>query len=268
MIPVALAGASGRMGRQVLEHLLMASDLRLVGALESPRNPELGTDAGALVGRPTGVRLTDDVRKALEKARVVIDFSSPDATASVLRAAAERGVACVVGTTGLPDDARVALEEAAKKVAVVAAPNMSVGVQVLGRLLKDALAMLGPSFDVEIVETHHRHKTDAPSGTALRLAEIAAQGLGTSTEGALKHGRKGHSTQRKSGEIGVHAVRGGDVVGDHMIVLAGEGERIELVHRATSRTVFASGALRAARWAVDQPPGRYGMPDVLGLHAS
>lgn len=265
MIPVALAGASGRMGRQVLEQLLTDNNLRLVGALESPRNPELGTDAGALIGRPTGVRLTDDARKAIEKAKVVIDFSAPEATASVLRAAAERGVACVVGTTGLTEDAKAALEFATTKVAVVAAPNMSVGVHVLGSLLREAMRLLGPEFDVEIVETHHRHKADAPSGTAIRLLEIAAESRDKAIAEVAKYGRKGNQSQRVAGEIGVHAVRGGDVVGDHMVTLAGEGERIELVHRATSRAVFAAGALRAARWVVDQPAGRYGMAHVLGL---
>ncbi len=265
MISVALAGASGRMGRQVLEQLLTVSDLRLVGALESPRNPELGTDAGALVGRPTGVRLTDDVRKAIEKAKVVIDFSSPEATASVLRAAAERGVACVVGTTGLTDDAKEALEFAASKVAVVAAPNMSIGVQVLGQILRETLKLLGPEFDIEIIETHHRAKADAPSGTALRLLEIAAEARDRSAVDIAKHGRKGTNATRAPGEIGLHAVRAGDVVGDHVVVIAGEGERIELAHRATSRAVFAAGALRAARWVADQPAGRYSMAHVLGL---
>jgi 4-hydroxy-tetrahydrodipicolinate reductase len=266
MITVALAGASGRMGRQVLEQLLAAPDLRIVGALESPRNPELGTDVGALIGRPTGVRLTDDVRKALEKAQVVVDFSAPDATSSVLRAAAEKGVACVVGTTGQRDDGRAAIEEASSKVPVVAAPNMSVGVQVLGQLLREAIALLGADFDVEIIEAHHRYKADAPSGTALRLLEIAAAAQdAANVESLTKHGRKGHHAQRVKGEIGVHAVRGGDIVGDHTIVLAGEGERIELTHRATSRAVFAAGALRAARWVVGKEPGRYSMGQVLGL---
>jgi 4-hydroxy-tetrahydrodipicolinate reductase len=253
------------MGRQVLEQLLSAPDLRLVGALEGPKNPELGTDAGALVGRPTGVRLTDDVKRALEKAQVVVDFSAPDATASVVRAASERGIACVVGTTGLTDDARAAIDEAAKHIAVVAAPNMSIGIQVLGQLLREAIALLGDGFDIEIIEAHHRAKADAPSGTALRLLEIAASARSQQSDAIAKHGRKGHYAQRVRGEIGLHAVRGGDIVGDHTIVLAGDGERIELIHRATSRAVFAAGALRAARWAVGQSPGRYGMGQVLGL---
>ncbi|MDP3276443.1 MAG: 4-hydroxy-tetrahydrodipicolinate reductase [Deltaproteobacteria bacterium] len=263
MIHVALAGASGRMGRQVLEQLLSATDFRLVGALESSRNPELGTDAGALIGRPTGVRLTDDVRRAIEKAHVVVDFSSPDATASVLRAAAEKGIACVVGTTGLTDEAKEALDEASTKVAVVAAPNMSVGVQTLGEILREAMRLLGPDFDVEILETHHRAKIDAPSGTALRLLEIATQAQGEASS-SVRNGRKGNA-RRERGEIGVHAIRGGDVVGDHTVILAGDGERIEITHRATSRAVFASGALRAAQWAVGQPPGKYTMAQVLGL---
>lgn len=261
MIAIAVAGAAGRMGRSVLEQVLTASDLRLMGALEAPRHPELGSDAGSLIGRPTGVRLTADAVKALSGAKVVVDFSMPEATAVVLRAAATAGVACVVGTTGLTDDGRAALEEAVKLVPVVAAPNMSAGVQVLGHLLAEALRLLGPEFDVEIVETHHSKKTDAPSGTALRLAEIAQRGIENAT---LQHGRSGRGA-RAPGEIGLHAVRGGDVVGDHVVTLAGPGERIELVHRATSREVFASGALRAARWVVGKPAGRYSMGDVLGL---
>jgi 4-hydroxy-tetrahydrodipicolinate reductase len=265
MISIAVAGAAGRMGRSVLEQILAASDLRLVGTLECARHPELGSDAGSLVGRPTGVRLTDDVRRALQGAQVVVDFSAPAATAEVLRAAARLGVACVVGTTGLTPEARAALEEATQLVPVVAAPNMSVGVQVLGHVLREALRLLGPGFDVEIIEAHHRHKVDAPSGTALRLAEIAAQSLGTTLEASQRNGRHGNTGVREPSEIGVHAVRGGDIVGDHTVLLAGNGERLELVHRAHSRAVFAAGALRAARWVAGRPPGRYGMSDVLGL---
>jgi 4-hydroxy-tetrahydrodipicolinate reductase len=265
MISIAVAGAAGRMGRSVLEQVLAAPDLRLVGTLESGRHPELGTDAGSLVGRPTGVRLTDDARKALAGAQVVVDFSAPEATAEVLRAAAQHGVACVVGTTGLTVEARAALEDAVRVVPVVAAPNMSVGVQVLGHVLREALRLLGPGFDVEIIEAHHRQKVDAPSGTALRLAEIAAQALGTSVEQAGRHGRQGNTGVRGPSEIGLHAVRGGDIVGDHTVLLAGNGERLEFVHRTHSRAVFAAGALRAARWVVGKPAGRYGMGDVLGL---
>ena len=265
MISIAVAGAAGRMGRHLLEQILSAPDLRLAGTLESGRHPELGSDAGSLVGRPTGVRLTDDIKVALNGAQVVVDFSAPEATASVLRAAAEMRVACVVGTTGLSAEAKDALEYATQRVAVMAAPNMSVGVQVLGYVMREAIRLLGPGFDVEIVEAHHRMKVDAPSGTAVRLGEIAAQALGTTLEAAGRHGRHGVPGARTASEIGLHAGRAGDIVGDHTVMLAGDGERLELVHRAHSRAVFAAGALRAARWVVGKPAGRYSMSDVLGL---
>jgi 4-hydroxy-tetrahydrodipicolinate reductase len=262
---IAVAGASGRMGRLLLEQVLAAQDVVLVGALEHPGSPELGTDAGSLVGRPVGVRITGDPRAALSGADVVIDFSSPTATAGVVEAAAAMGVALVVGTTGLDEAGRAALEAASKRVAVVAAPNMSLGVQVLAHVLGEALRLLGDGFDIEVVEAHHREKKDAPSGTALRLVEVAAKARGLSMETDLRHGRHGANAKRVPAEIGVHAVRGGDIVGDHTVTLAGLGERLELTHRATSRAVFASGALRAARWVVGRPPGRYAIGDVLGI---
>lgn len=267
VISVAIAGASGRMGRLLIEHILEAHDVRLVGALEHPRSPEIGTDVGALVGRPAGVRIESDPKRALSGAQVVIDFSSPTATATVVRASAAAGLACVVGTTGLTDEARAAIDEAQQVVPVVAAPNMSLGVQVLTHVLGEALRLLGDDFDVEIVEAHHRDKKDAPSGTALRLAEVALGARGLSAD-ALQHGRSGGDALRTPREVGVHAVRGGDIVGDHTVVLAGRGERIELTHRATSRAVFAAGALRAARWVVGRPAGLYTMTDVLGLPRS
>jgi 4-hydroxy-tetrahydrodipicolinate reductase len=252
------------MGRLLVEHALQASDVRLTGALEHPRSPEIGTDVGALVGRPTGVRISSDPRVALTTAQVVIDFSSPTATAGVVRAAAELGVACVVGTTGLGDDAKHALSEASARVPVVAAPNMSLGVQVLAHVLAETLRLLGTGFDVEIVEAHHRDKKDAPSGTALRLAEVVMKARGLSPDN-LVHGREGTTAKRAPRDVGVHAIRGGDIVGDHTVLLAGDGERIELTHKATSRAVFAAGALRAARWVVGRAPGVYTIADVLGL---
>ncbi len=264
MTRIAVAGASGRMGRLLVEQVLTANDVRLVGALEHPRCPELGTDVGALVGRPTGVRLTSDPRSALSNADVVIDFSSPTATATVVRGAAEANLACVVGTTGLGDDAKVAIDEVSKRVAVVAAPNMSLGVQVLAHVLGETLRLLGAGFDVEIIEAHHREKKDAPSGTALRLAEVVLHARELEAT-SLVHGRHGNASKRRPDEVGMHAVRAGDIVGDHTVVLAGDGERIELTHRATSRAVFAAGALRAARWVVGKPAGIYTMADVLGL---
>jgi 4-hydroxy-tetrahydrodipicolinate reductase len=194
-------------------------------------------------------------------ADVVIDFSSPAATRALAEVAAAAGIAIVSGTTGLGDDARAALDTASKKVPVAWEPNMSIGVHVLGELVKRAIAMMGGDFDIEIVEAHHKLKVDAPSGTALRLAEIAKN----ARSGArLVHGREGKPGARTPSEIGVHAVRGGDVVGDHSVHLLGVGERIELTHRASSRDLFASGALRVARWIAGKPAGRYTMADVLG----
>lgn len=264
MIAIAIAGASGRMGRLLVEHILTGDDVRLVGALEHPHSPEIGADAGGLVGKPSGVRIVGEAHVALAHAQVVIDFSSPTATAGVVRAAAAAGVACVVGTTGVTEEGRAAIEEASKRVALVAAPNMSLGVQVLAHLVQEAIKLLGDGFDVEIIEAHHREKKDAPSGTAMRLVEAVQRARAVTLE-QVRHGRVGGVARRIPGEIGVHAVRGGDIVGDHTVLLAGDGERIELTHRATSRSVFAAGALQAARWAVTQKPGRYGMADVLGL---
>ena len=192
---------------------------------------------------------------------MLIDFSAPSVVPDAARACAKCGVALVSGTTGLEDAQKAALDEAAKKIPVLWEPNMSVGVLVLGELLRSALAMLGPGFDVEIVETHHKKKVDAPSGTASRLAEIAHEARG----GALVTGRSGKPGARKSDEIGVLAVRGGDVIGDHVVHLLGAGERLELTHRATSRDVFASGALRAAAWIAGKPAGRYALRDVLAI---
>jgi len=194
-------------------------------------------------------------------ADVVIDFSTPGATAALAEVASSAGIAIVSGTTGLGDEARAALDRASAKVAVAWEPNMSIGVHVFGELVKRAIAMLGPEFDVEIVETHHRQKVDAPSGTALRLAEIAK----TAMSGArLVHGREGRPGARTGTEIGMHAMRGGDVIGDHSVHLLGAGERLELVHRASSRDLFASGALRVARWIAGRGAGVYTMMDVLG----
>lgn len=264
-VRVAVAGACGRMGRLVLEQVLAADDVVLAGALDRPGSPELGADAGALVGRPIGVRISADPAVALADAEVVIDFSSPAATRDVLQAAAAQGVACVVGTTGFDAAGLSLLDATAARVPVVAAPNMSLGVQVLAHLLREALGLLGDDFDIEVVEAHHREKRDAPSGTALRLVQVAAKARSRSMERDVKHGRRGASAKREPTEIGVHAVRGGDIVGDHTVILAGMGERIELTHRATSRAVFAAGALRAARWVVTQPPGRYSIGDVLEI---
>jgi 4-hydroxy-tetrahydrodipicolinate reductase len=259
-VRIAISGAAGRMGQAVLR-IARSEGFDLVGALEAPGSPAIGRDVGEAAGTgPVGVLIGEDAGSALLGADVVIDFSRPAALRPLCAAAARAGVAVVSGTTGLDDAAERALDEAAKKVAVLWAPNTSVGVLVLAELAATAARLLGPGFDVEIVETHHRAKVDAPSGTALRLAESIA----TARDGLRRTtGRDGQTGARADDEIGVLAVRGGDVIGDHSVHFLGPGERIELVHRATSRDLFARGALRAARSLAGRPAGRYAMKDVL-----
>jgi 4-hydroxy-tetrahydrodipicolinate reductase len=269
MLRVAVVGASGRMGRAVVR-LAVERGHTVACAVA---NSDIGRDAGELIGvARLGVVVTDDLSVvAASGAGVVIDFSAPAATCALVDVAATAGIAVVSGTTGMDTSALRAIERASKQVPVLWEPNMSAGVFVLGELLRQAVASLGPGYDVEIVETHHRRKVDAPSGTALRLAEIAkdARTDGSASRRdvsgeALRHGRSGRPGERPAGEIGMHAVRGGDVVGDHVVHLLGPGERLELVHRASSRDLFAHGALRAAGWIVGKPPGRYSLRDVLG----
>jgi 4-hydroxy-tetrahydrodipicolinate reductase len=260
---LAVVGASGRMGRAVVR-LAHAEGLAVVCAVSAT---DVGRDAGELAGvGPLGVAVVADVAAiAAAKADVAIDFSVPAATAALAAAAvgagSGHGYAIVSGTTGLGEDARAALDRAAATVAVLWEPNMSVGVHVLADLVRAAVAALG-DWDVEIVETHHKAKVDAPSGTALRLAETAQRARKDATR--LVHGREGKPGARAGAEIGMHAVRGGDVVGDHVVHLLGQGERLEIAHRATSRDVFAHGALRAARWIAGRPAKRYTLADVLG----
>lgn len=257
---LAVSGASGRMGRAVVR-LAVEAGHEVVGAVAAS---EVGADAGEIAGiRRLGVAIAATPSAlAGSGAEVVIDFSAPSALPAVARAVASAGCALVSGTTGLDDAANAALDAAARAVPVLWEPNMSVGVLVLGRLLERAIASLGADVDVEIVEVHHRMKADAPSGTALRLAEIARTARGD--EGALVTGRAGKVGMRPRSDVGVLAVRGGDVVGEHTIHLLGLGERLELTHRASSRDLFARGALRAASWLVGKRPGRYSLGDVLG----
>jgi 4-hydroxy-tetrahydrodipicolinate reductase len=246
------------MGRAVIRLCQEASDLTLVGACAGSEDPALGEDAGVLAGvGGAGVAVTDDMSAALLGADVVIDFSLPVALTELARHAARQGIALVSGTTGLTDAS--VLDEAARKIPVVWAPNMSLGVQVLSEIVAEAARRLGPGFDVEITEVHHRKKIDAPSGTAVRLADALREVRALSPV----TGRAGIVGARAQDELGIFALRGGDVIGDHTVHLLGLGERLELTHRATSRDVFAQGALRAARWATLQPPGRYSLADVL-----
>jgi 4-hydroxy-tetrahydrodipicolinate reductase len=265
VLGVALHGAAGRMGRTVMKLVHEAADLSLIAAVDGPDSPELGRDAGQLAGLPElGVRVTDRIESVLE-ADVVVDFSLPRALPRLFDALQSKRVPLVLATTGLDAALQARLSELARVQPVVAAGNYSTGVAVLYHLAERASALL-PEFDIEIVEMHHRHKVDAPSGTALGLLDAAARGRGQEDGRELAvYGRQGHTGARSAREIGVMSLRGGEVIGDHTLLLAGHGERIELTHRAGDRELFAHGALRAARWVADKPPGRYGMAQVLGL---
>lgn len=264
---VALHGATGRMGRAIVEILAQGpTELELAVALAAPGDPALGRDAGEVAGvGPLGVPI-GALEGALD-ADVVIDFSAPAALAQLAERCRAAAIPLVSGTTGLGASQEAALDALAQIAPVVHAPNMSIGVNVLFHLAEQASRLLGEGFDAEIVEMHHRHKVDAPSGTAVRLAERVAKARGLDPKKAVVHGRSGQVGPRRDDEIGVMTLRGGGVVGEHTLVLAGAGERVELVHRAQDRSIFARGAVRAAAWIVGQPPGRYDMPDVLGISA-
>ena len=265
-VRVAVTGAAGRMGRMLIAAVAARTDCRLAAAIERPGSPALGVDAGALAGVDgAGIAVTDDLSAVLSGVDVVIDFTAPEVSRRHAQAAAEAGCAIVIGTTGLDDADRTALDAAARAVPVVWAPNFSVGVNLTLKLLAEAAAVLGDDADVEVIEMHHRHKVDAPSGTALRMGEVLAAALGRDLDAVAEHGRQGRSGARSRERIGFHALRGGDVVGDHTVVFAADGERIEITHRASDRMTFASGAVRAALWAAGRAPGRYDMDDVLGL---
>ena len=257
---LTIHGASGRVGAAIVP-LLRGTDDTIVGAVAAPGTPEIGRDLGEIHGlSPMGVLVQDDLASAMLGADVVIDFSHASAVASLMRHAARARVAVVSGTTGLGAGEFAAVDEAARSVPVLWAPNFSLGIQVLAELVRHAVARLGPAFDVEIVETHHRNKADAPSGTAIRLAREVQAVRGDSRR---VHGREGMVGARRAEELGVMALRGGDVVGDHVVHLLGLGERLELTHRATSREVFARGAIFAARTLIGKPAGRYSLADVL-----
>jgi 4-hydroxy-tetrahydrodipicolinate reductase len=268
-VRIAVAGAGGRMGQALIEATLADPELTLAAALDVPGSAVLGHDAGQRQGRATGVIVAADIDAAVAAADVLIDFTRPDGTLAHLAACARARCAAVVGTTGLTAEHKAAIAAAARTIPVVCAPNMSVGVNVLLTLVEAAARTLGPAYDVEIVEMHHKHKVDAPSGTALGLGEAAARGSGRRLADCAVYAREGVTGERKPGTIGFATLRGGDVVGEHTVVFAATGERIELSHRATSRQNFAGGALRAAKFvAAQRLAGRAGlsdMQDVLGL---
>ncbi len=262
---VVIAGCTGRMGRALLEAMLAATDLRLAAALDRPGSPALGRDAGELVGAQLGVAVSDDVAAALKDADVLVDFTRPEATLLHLAACRRAGVAMVIGTTGFDTAGRQAIRDAAADIPIVFAPNMSVGVNLVFKLLDTAARVLAEGFDVEIIEAHHRHKVDAPSGTALAMGEVIARALQRDLRTCAVYGREGVTGERQAQTIGFATVRGGDIVGEHTALFAGIGERLEITHKASSRMTFALGALRAARFLADKANGLHDMQDVLGL---
>jgi 4-hydroxy-tetrahydrodipicolinate reductase len=262
---VVITGVSGRMGVALLEGVFADDALILHAAIDRSGSALIGQDAGAQFGLKTEVKVTDDLSAALRGADVLIDFTRPEAAMAYLAACQQAGVKMVIGTTGFSEQEKVAITEAANQNAVVFAPNMSVGVTLLINLVEQAAKVLNEGYDIEVVEMHHRHKVDAPSGTALRLGEAAAQGLGQDLKDCAVYAREGVTGEREAGKIGFATLRGGDVVGDHTVIYAGTGERVEITHKASSRATFALGALRAAKFLSDKPTGLFDMRDVLGL---
>ena len=264
---IGVLGCAGRMGRAVIGQVLAAEGCTLAGGVDRRGHPALGQDLGMLAGEDAvGITAGDDAAALIEGADVVIEFSAPDATAAHAALAAACGTGHVIGTTGLGEAQEQAVRAAARRTAIVRAANMSLGLNLLLGLTERVARALEPeAFDIEILEMHHRHKVDAPSGTALALGQAAARGRGVDLAEVANRGRDGLTGARKTGAIGFAALRGGDVVGDHVVIFAGTGERIELAHRATDRRIYARGAVTAARWLEGRPPGLYGMADVLGL---
>jgi 4-hydroxy-tetrahydrodipicolinate reductase len=266
MPEVVVAGAAGRMGRTLVACLQDASDLSLVGALERPGHPAVGKDAGEVagVGR-RGVNITDDPTSLLTRDRTLVEFSIPEASLGHLRLVARTGARAVVGTTGFSQAEREEIQALARQIPIMLSPNMSVGVNLALKLLAQMAVTLGDEYDVEITEIHHRGKKDAPSGTALQMAETIAHALGRDLGRVAVYGRRGLTGERTAREIGIQSLRAGDVVGEHTVVFGGLGERLELTHRVGSRDTFARGALRAVRFIATAPAGLYSMQDVLGL---
>ncbi|WP_211453381.1 4-hydroxy-tetrahydrodipicolinate reductase [Collimonas antrihumi] len=262
---IAVAGASGRMGRMLVEAIQNADDAQLAGALDMPDTPELGTDAAAFLGQPANVLIESDLAKGLAQAAFLIDFTRPEGTLKHLDYCAAHGIKMIIGTTGFDEAGKAAIAAAAKKTAIVFASNMSVGVNVTLKLLEMAAKSFSHGYDIEIIEAHHRHKVDAPSGTALMMGEVVADALGRKLDDVAVYAREGITGERDPSSIGFAAIRGGDIVGDHTVLFAGIGERVEITHKSSSRVTYAQGALRAARFLRDKSSGLYDMQDVLGL---
>ena len=265
---IAIAGASGRMGRTLVEAVAAADDLQLAGALDVAGSPAIGHDAAAFLGHASGVLITPDLRAGLANAQVLIDFTRPEGTLAHLAVCRELGVKAVIGTTGFSAAQKAQIAEHAHHIAIMLAPNMSVGVNVVMKLLDMAARALNEGYDIEVIEAHHRHKVDAPSGTALQMGEVLAKALGRDLKDCAVYAREGVTGERDPSTIGFATVRGGDIVGDHTVLFAGTGERIEITHRSNSRAGYAQGALRAARFLSTRTSGLFDMGDVLGLKAA
>ena len=262
---IAVAGASGRMGHMLIETIQGADDTVLAGALDVPGSPSLGADAAAFLGKPAGVAIESDLAKGLANAELLIDFTRPEGTLKHLEYCAAHGIKMVIGTTGFDDEGKKAIAAAAERTAIMFAPNMSVGVNVTMKLLELAAKSFSHGYDIEIIEAHHRHKVDAPSGTALKMGEVIADALGRNLQDVAVYAREGVTGERDPSSIGFATIRGGDIIGDHTVLFAGIGERIEISHKSSSRVSYAHGSLRAARFLATKKTGLYDMQDVLGL---
>lgn len=265
-VKIAVMGAAGRMGRELVRAVVSQHGCALVGGIEPQGSPASGSDLGTLAGLgPVGTVVTHDPLELIARCDAILDFTSPAATIEFAGLAANARIVHVIGTTGLTEEDEAALRAAARHATIIKAGNMSLGVNLLAAITRKVAEALDADYDIEIVEMHHKHKVDAPSGTALMLGHAAAAGRAISLKEHTAHPRAGHTGGRRSGDIGFASLRGGDVVGDHTVVFAGPGERIELTHKASDRSIFARGAVKAAMWGHGKPPGVYAMTDVLGL---
>ncbi len=266
MLNIAIAGVAGRMGSRIATLALEHPEINLVGGFERPGHEKIGQDLGTVLGKgPLGITITDNLEQIIKDTEVVIDFTTPQATLQTLKTVTEHSKAAVIGTTGFSKEDLGDIEALAEKIPFVMAPNMSVGVNLLFKILSTVAKVLGDDYDIEIIEAHHRMKKDAPSGTALKLAQVVASALDRDLDEVAVYARKGLIGERTQKEIGIQVIRAGDIVGEHTVMFAGIGERIEITHRASSRDTFAAGALRAALWVYGKSPGKYDMLDVLGL---
>ena len=265
MHKVAVAGASGRMGHMLIEAIRASGDCQLTGALDIAASPAIGNDAAAFLGVASGVAVSADPRAGLAGSQVLIDFTRPEGTLAHLKACRALGVNAIIGTTGFSDAQKAEVADAARDIAIVMAPNMSVGVNVTLKLLEMAAKALATGYDIEIIEAHHRHKVDAPSGTALKMGEVIAAAVGRDLKECAVYAREGVTGERDPSTIGFSTIRGGDIVGDHTVLFAGTGERIEITHKSASRSTYAQGSLRAVRFLAGRKSGLFDMFDVLGL---